>query len=177
MRFFGIVAALLMMAGLVLGVPVVAELFDTGLVSRLPTAPLAVALVILSFLSLTCGLVIDSVTKSGRHPWELWAIREDWRGCEGRGVACELGVLTSMRSRLSARFLSPAIITGCFLGTLTILPFPRLLLGRSSPAVCPYSFFERPTAIAERPKCGWLCTSCCQAHGTLFVLGRGILAD
>lgn len=80
MRFFGIVSMLLLLGGLALGVPVVAEWLDTGLVPRLPTALLAVALVILSFLSLASGMVLDSVAKSERRQWELWALREGWRG-------------------------------------------------------------------------------------------------
>jgi hypothetical protein len=39
----------------------------TGLVPRLPTAVLATGLMVLAFLSLTCGLILDTVTR-GR--WE-----------------------------------------------------------------------------------------------------------
>jgi len=36
---------------------------ETGLVPRLPTAVLAMGLVVLAFLSLACGLVLDTVTR------------------------------------------------------------------------------------------------------------------
>ena len=39
----------------------------TGLVPRLPTAVLATGLMVIAFLSLTCGLILDTVTR-GR--WE-----------------------------------------------------------------------------------------------------------
>lgn len=75
MTFFSIAAALFLVVGLALGVPVVAEYMSTGLVERLPTAFLAATLVSLSALSLACGLVLDSVAKSSRRQWELGAYR------------------------------------------------------------------------------------------------------
>ena len=50
-----------------IGAPVVSEYLHTGLVPRLPTAVLATGLMVLAFLSLTCGLILDTVTR-GR--WE-----------------------------------------------------------------------------------------------------------
>jgi hypothetical protein len=49
---------------LAFGLPVVGEFMRTGLVPRLPTALLAAALVILGFLSLACGLILDSASRS-----------------------------------------------------------------------------------------------------------------
>jgi hypothetical protein len=46
---------------------VVSEYVHTGLVPRLPTAVLATGLMVIAFLSLTCGLILDTVTR-GR--WE-----------------------------------------------------------------------------------------------------------
>ncbi len=64
--FAAIAAALLLLAG-VLILPVLAEFLRTGLVPRLPTAVLATALVLLSSLSLTCGLILDSVTRGRKE--------------------------------------------------------------------------------------------------------------
>ena len=75
LKFFGIVAALLLLLGLALGLPVVAEFLATGLVPRLPTALLATALVFLSALALACGLVLDTVAKADRKRWELEVYR------------------------------------------------------------------------------------------------------
>lgn len=76
LKFFGIVAALLLALGLLCGVPVVLEFMATGLVPRLPTALLATGLVFLSALSLATGLVLDNVAKSERKRWELDVYRE-----------------------------------------------------------------------------------------------------
>lgn len=61
--FFGVVAALLLVAALILGAPVVLEFQRTGLVPRLPTAVLATGLVLMSCLSFVCGLILDSVSR------------------------------------------------------------------------------------------------------------------
>jgi glycosyltransferase involved in cell wall biosynthesis len=67
LQFFAIAALLLFAAGLGFGIPVVMEYLRTGLVPRLPTAVLATGLVLLSFLALVCGLVLDSVAHARRE--------------------------------------------------------------------------------------------------------------
>jgi len=66
--FFAGVFALLAIASLLVGTPVIIDYFRTGLVPRLPSAVLATALMLLGFLSLASGLILDTVTR-GR--WEL----------------------------------------------------------------------------------------------------------
>ena len=66
--FFTTIFALLVIASLIIGTPVVIEYFRTGLVPRLPSAVLATALMSLGFLALASGLILDTVTR-GR--WEL----------------------------------------------------------------------------------------------------------
>ena len=66
--FFAAICALLILLSLILGVPVVLEYLKTGLVPRLPTAVLSMGLMLLAFLSLASGLILDTVTR-GR--WEL----------------------------------------------------------------------------------------------------------
>jgi glycosyltransferase involved in cell wall biosynthesis len=65
--FFSIAAGLLATMALVLGIPVVITFVDTGLVPRLPTAVLASSIVLLAFLSLTCGLILDTVSRGRRE--------------------------------------------------------------------------------------------------------------
>lgn len=69
--FFSAAAALLLLTGLALGIPVVLQFLATGLVPRLPTAILAACLVMLSFLSLACGLILDSVARGRRETKRL----------------------------------------------------------------------------------------------------------
>jgi glycosyltransferase involved in cell wall biosynthesis len=65
--FFTAVAAVIFVAGLLLGIPVVLEFLHTGLVPRLPTAIVAASLIMLSFLSAACGLILDSVARGRRE--------------------------------------------------------------------------------------------------------------
>ncbi|MGE4062536.1 MAG: glycosyltransferase family 2 protein [Rhodospirillaceae bacterium] len=71
MKSFGWAAILLALVSLALAVPVILTYIETGLVPRLPTAVLAAALMILSFLSLACGLILDSVTRARREAKRL----------------------------------------------------------------------------------------------------------
>lgn len=67
LAFFGTLAALLAFAGLALGATVVVEYMETHLVPRLPTAILATGLMLSAFLSLACGLILDSVARGRRE--------------------------------------------------------------------------------------------------------------
>lgn len=61
--FFAVVAVLFFALGVFFGVPVIIEFMKIGLVPRLPTAVLSASLIILGFLSLTCGMILDSVSR------------------------------------------------------------------------------------------------------------------
>jgi hypothetical protein len=63
LEFFTLVAAVLALVSVLLAAPVVAEYMRSGLVPRLPTAVLSMGLMLLSFLSLTCGLILATVTR------------------------------------------------------------------------------------------------------------------
>jgi len=65
--FFSGFFVLLALTSLLIGAPVVTEYLQTGLVPRLPTAVLATGLMLLAFLALMAGLILDTVTR-GR--WE-----------------------------------------------------------------------------------------------------------
>jgi len=65
--FFASIFVLLAAFSLLIGTPVVVEYFRTGFVPRLPTALVAVGAMVLAFLSLASGLILDTVTR-GR--WE-----------------------------------------------------------------------------------------------------------
>ncbi len=71
LKFFSLIAAVLLIVGLFFGIPIIFDFVHTGLVERLPTAILAVAFVFLSGLCLTTGLILDSVAKIERKEWEL----------------------------------------------------------------------------------------------------------
>ena len=62
--FYGIVAGLLALASLAIGLTVVIEFLQTGLVTTLPRAVLASGLAIIATLSLGAGLILNAITRS-----------------------------------------------------------------------------------------------------------------
>jgi glycosyltransferase involved in cell wall biosynthesis len=67
LQFYGGIAAALFATALALGLPVLLTYVETGLVPRLPTAVLAASLIQIGFLSLACGIIIDSVSATRRE--------------------------------------------------------------------------------------------------------------
>jgi len=65
--FFGAAFLTLLLLSLALGVPVVIEFMQTGLVPRFPTAILSTGIMLLAFLSLTCGIILETVTTARRE--------------------------------------------------------------------------------------------------------------
>ncbi len=65
--FFGLATVLLALLSFALAYPVLLDYIATGLVPRLPTAILATAIMLLAFLSLACGLILDTVTHGRRE--------------------------------------------------------------------------------------------------------------
>lgn len=76
--FFSALAILFFFVGLVLGVPVIFEFMNTGIVERMPTAIVAVAFCGLGALLFVCGLILDTVVKGHRRDWEL-RVMESYR--------------------------------------------------------------------------------------------------
>jgi len=72
---FALVTVVFIVLGLIAGIPVIVEYAKTGLVPRLPTALLAVALVFVGALSLVCGFILDTVVKGYRKQYELEVIK------------------------------------------------------------------------------------------------------
>ena len=71
LKFFSLVALLFAVFGLALGMPIVVEYFQTGLVPRFPTAMLAASFMFLCGLSLATGFILDSVAKVEKKQWEV----------------------------------------------------------------------------------------------------------
>jgi glycosyltransferase involved in cell wall biosynthesis len=65
--FFGFAFLALLVLSLGLGAPVIVEFVETGLVPRFPTAILATGIMLLAFLMLTCGIILETVTTSRRE--------------------------------------------------------------------------------------------------------------
>ena len=82
MHFFGVLAAVLMLAAVAAFVPVLLEYLKTGLVPRFPTLIAAVILGLSSLLSLFCGLILVSLGKRHRQQFEI--MYNIYRMMEGR---------------------------------------------------------------------------------------------
>jgi glycosyltransferase involved in cell wall biosynthesis len=63
LAFFATIAALAAIPALVIGVQLWITFVETGLVPRFPSAILATGLMLTAFLSLVCGLILDTVTR------------------------------------------------------------------------------------------------------------------
>lgn len=76
-KFFSLVAAVFVALGLAAGIPVVAEFAQTGYVSKVPSAILAVGLVFCGALAFSTGCILDTVAKATRKRWELDVYRAE----------------------------------------------------------------------------------------------------
>ncbi len=66
-QFFSLFAVFLAIFSLALITPILIEYAHTGLVPRLPTAVLSMGMMIFAFLSMTSGLILDTVTRGRRE--------------------------------------------------------------------------------------------------------------
>ena len=69
--FFGSIAGILALASLLLGYPVIKTYFISKWVYKVPTAILAAGLMILSFINLTCGLILSSISYARKENKKL----------------------------------------------------------------------------------------------------------
>jgi glycosyltransferase involved in cell wall biosynthesis len=92
MTFFGAVGLIALFTAFAFGIPVLNEYFRTGLVERMPTWVLTIALTILAFLMFTCGLILDSVARGRLERKRLAALaipRFEGRRSNGTRTAAE----------------------------------------------------------------------------------------
>lgn len=67
LQFFTLIALAFFLASLTFGYPVVLTYIETGQVPRLPTAILAMGLMTIGFLSMTAGVILESITNARRE--------------------------------------------------------------------------------------------------------------
>ncbi|WP_394568030.1 glycosyltransferase family 2 protein [Bradyrhizobium sp. 31Argb] len=72
LRFFTGIGMVLALISIVLAIPIVITFIEEGIVPRLPTAVLSTGLMIVAMLSVSSGLVLDTVTR-GRREMKLLA--------------------------------------------------------------------------------------------------------
>ena len=72
MAFFGLVSLLCLALSLILGVPVVVEYFNTGLVPRFPTLIVSGFALIMALLFTITGIILQVIVKKHRQLYELY---------------------------------------------------------------------------------------------------------
>ena len=71
LSFFGLISLLLGLFSVVLFIPVLTEFLKTGLVPRFPTLIVSTVMMLAAFLSLVCGLILDTNAKNSRKNFEV----------------------------------------------------------------------------------------------------------
>jgi glycosyltransferase involved in cell wall biosynthesis len=72
LRFFTLIGIVMALVSIGLSIPIIVTYLEVGLVPRLPTAVLSMGLMIVAVLSVSSGLVLDTVTR-GRREMKLLA--------------------------------------------------------------------------------------------------------
>jgi len=86
LRFFGSLGVAFALVSIGLAIPIVVTYLEQGIVPRLPTAVLSTGLMIVAMLSLSSGLVLDTVTR-GRREMKLLAYLAQGTSREVAGAA------------------------------------------------------------------------------------------
>ncbi len=74
-RFFGIIALILLIVGLLIGIPVLIEFAKTQYITKVPSAILATGIMGLASVSFLCAIILDTVTRQHRENYELNLLR------------------------------------------------------------------------------------------------------
>jgi glycosyltransferase involved in cell wall biosynthesis len=78
LRFFGSISATLAAMAVILTIPIFVTYAEEGVVPRLPTAVLAVGIMIVAVISLFAGLILDTVTRGRRESRMLHYLAQPW---------------------------------------------------------------------------------------------------
>ena len=70
--FFNFLASILIIISLILGIPVLVEYFNTGLVPRFPTLIVSGLLIVISLLLIVCGIILQVIVKKHKQLYELY---------------------------------------------------------------------------------------------------------
>jgi glycosyltransferase involved in cell wall biosynthesis len=72
LHFFGLFFVILATAAIALSWPLFSTYMETGLVPRFPTALMSTGLMLLGFLSMACGIILDTVTRGRQEMKRLY---------------------------------------------------------------------------------------------------------
>jgi glycosyltransferase involved in cell wall biosynthesis len=88
LTFFGSIGLVLLLVALIPGTLVIVEFIQTGLVPRLPSAVLAVGLVLCGLLSFTVGLILHSIARrSQEFEYQMQVLARELRSSRAPGAS------------------------------------------------------------------------------------------
>ena len=70
--FFGSISVFSLVLGLLVGIPVIVEFVLTRFITKVPSAILAVGFIVVSVTSLSCGLILDTISATSKRNYELY---------------------------------------------------------------------------------------------------------
>jgi glycosyltransferase involved in cell wall biosynthesis len=73
--FFSLMGSLFFLLSLIVGIPVILEFINTSYITKIPSAILAVGLMLISILSFFSGIILDTIVTQHRREYELNLIR------------------------------------------------------------------------------------------------------
>ncbi len=76
-QFFAIIGLILIILGLIVGMPVIIEFIKTRYITKVPSAILATGIMIFALITSQCGIILDTVVKQNKENYELQLSRYD----------------------------------------------------------------------------------------------------
>ena len=70
-QFFWVISFILIILGLIVGIPVIVEFIKTGFITKMPSAVLATGIMIFALIIAQCGVILDTVVMQNRENYEL----------------------------------------------------------------------------------------------------------
>ena len=83
-KFFWYIGFIVMLIGILVGVPVIAEFIKYKYIYKVPSAILATGLIILSIIIFQCGVILDTIVKQHRENYEINLIKYETKEQERR---------------------------------------------------------------------------------------------
>ena len=78
-NFFWCIGIIIMLLGIIIGIPVILEFVKYRYIFKIPSAILATGLEILAMIILQCGVILDTIVKQHREDYELNLINYETR--------------------------------------------------------------------------------------------------
>lgn len=75
LKFFTIIFAILLIIGIIIGLPVIIEFYKTGYITKMPSAVLATGIITLAVICEQCGIILHTIVKQHRENYELNLLR------------------------------------------------------------------------------------------------------